>query len=1038
MSEKEKLKKLIAEYEKFRSSSQESDISEATIRSWIHKLLEIFGWDTADTSQVIQEKKLSPHEQKKLISINSTSSRPDYKLLANGKVATFLDAKNITVKLISDKSSAFQIKSYGWSSGSPCAFLTNFDELSIHDTTYEPNKEQNADYGRVYFKIDEYLDNFEIIEKHLSRKNVLLGELTALYEDASKSKRRIKKQAVDESFANKLSSFRVSLATNVLEKNPEIIRNDIERLSYIVQMLINRIIFIRVCEARYIEEDGLLLSFQKEGFWKNFKHSSYNDFYENYDGPLFLRNNILHDIAISDQVFDELLQELYYPSPYRFDVIPTSLLSDVYEIFLANRLVLKDGIIIEELKIEYSKSTGVVSTPQYLVQDLIKRTASREVFLKKNMDEFFDTKFLDFACGSGAFIIELFDYLQSILVESYLNNPSEKYEKYFFIQGNKATMTVDGKRALISNCIHGIDIDEGAVEVARMSLALKIIDDIEFHEDYKALGIKGYQILNKVGANIKYGNTLVSSDIKKEFPKISNKKNLSQLEALNIFDWECNEYGFGIIFDNNKGFDFIIGNPPYVEAKHITDKFPFMYDYLKSQYETFALGKVDLSIPFIERGVQLLNKKGKLGVIIQNRFFKADYGDCIRNFITERKYLSQVINFTNTDLFKGRTTYVSSIILDIQGTETICYSNIGGDVSKMPFILQALPSSEDHSDEFNCVSLDVINNETWSFESIELLKIKKQIAKNNIPYGKFGSIGVGIQVLLVSVYHITVTEVDENLGIIKGTSRVDKNIEIEIEACRSLVPNKKLFSFKKDQNETYAIFPYDIVDEKKSPILFDDFQKRFPLAAKYLKKHRKIIKEEIKDNKYERNDSQKWHLYTRESHIEKNYSKILIPMTANDVFASVTQSDFIYCDNSNVNFAVIPEKTEENLYAVAGIFNSTTFSVLARATANKQRGGYYKLNKQFIMPVLFPAKIFSKNKPLVKKIASLGKLIEELQSQYEYSTPRQQIQIKKELIEKWDKLDVAVYKAYELTKEQQKYFINEGRNVNRVQVLDSI
>ena len=1035
MSEKAKLKKLITEYKEFRTNSEESDISEATIRSWIHKLLEIFGWDTADTAQVIQEKKLSKQEQDKLTSINSTSTRPDYKLIANGKVATFLDAKNITVPLETDRKASFQIKSYGWSAGSPCAFLTNFDELSIHDTTYEPNKEQNANVGRLYFKLDEYLDNFEIIEKHLSRKNILSGELTALYEDPSKSNKRIKKQSVDEAFANKLSSFRISLATDILENNPKIINNDIERLSYIVQMLINRIIFIRVCEARYIEKDELLKSFQKEGFWKKFKDSSYNDFYESYDGPLFLRNKILHDIDISDHVFGELIDDLYYPSPYRFDVIPTSLLSNIYEIFLAKRLVLNNGIIIEELKSEYSKTNGVVSTPQYLVQDLIKRTVSRKLFLEKDMDEFFDTKFLDFACGSGAFIIELFDYLQSILIESNLNHPNKKYEKYFFVQDGNATMTVDGKRALISNCIHGIDVDEGAVEVARMSLALKIIDDMEFCENYKALGIKGYQILNKVGSNIKYGNTLISSDIKKKFPKISNKKNLPQLEALNIFDWECNEYGFWDIFDKNKGFDFIVGNPPYVEAKHITDDFPFMYDYLKSQYETFALGKVDLSIPFIERGVQLLNSEGKLGVIIQNRFFKAIYGDYIRNFITKRKYLSQVINFINTDLFKGRTTYISSIILDKKGTDTVCYTNVGGDISKMPSVLQLLPSSEENAGEFKCVSLDSMNNKTWSFETMGLLNIKEQIAKNNIPFGEFASIGVGIQVLLVSVYRITVIEIDEKLGIIKGFSKVDQNIELEIGACRSLVHAKKLFPFSKDQNKTYAIFPYDVINEKKYPILFDDFQERFPLAAKYLKNHKKKLKEGVRQFN---NDSQRWHLYTRESHLEKNFSKVLIPMTANDVFASVTQSDFIYCDNSNVNFAVIPEKTEENLYAVAGIFNSTIFSVLARATANKQRGGYYKLNKQFIMPVLFPAKIFSTNKTLVKKIASLGKLIEELQSQYEYSTPKKQVQIKKELIEKWEKLDISVYKAYGLTLEQQKYFVNEGRNVNRVKVLDSI
>ena len=50
-------------------------------------------------------------------------------------------------------------------------------------------------------------------------------------------------------------------------------------------------------------------------------------------------------------------------------------------------------------------------------------------------------------------------------------------------------------------------------------------------------------------------------------------------------------------------------------------------------------------------------------------------------------------------------------------------------------------------------------------------------------------------------------------------------------------------------------------------------------------------------DKYKQNYSQKWHLYTRESHLERNYPKVLIPMTANDVYASVTLNDFYYCDN---------------------------------------------------------------------------------------------------------------------------------------------
>lgn len=141
----------------------------------------------------------------------------------------------------------------------------------------------------------------------------------------------------------------------------------------------------------------------------------------------------MQKLIIPDEVFEELLYLFYYPSPYKFDVIPTTLFSNIYEIFLAKRLEFKDGILIEEIKPEYSKTNGVVSTPQFLVKDLIKRTIIKSEILKYNLSEIWDLKVLDFACGSGAFIVELFDYLQSILIEKYLIDDDNKNTKNIFI-----------------------------------------------------------------------------------------------------------------------------------------------------------------------------------------------------------------------------------------------------------------------------------------------------------------------------------------------------------------------------------------------------------------------------------------------------------------------------------------------------------------------------------------------------------------------------------------------------------------------------
>ncbi|MCF6340343.1 MAG: N-6 DNA methylase [Sulfurimonas sp.] len=1030
---KKALENLLGEYKDFRLISDDSDISEQTIRSWIHDFLAIFGWDTKDTSSIIQEKQLLKKEKEKLKEINSTSNRPDYKLLVDGKAITFLDTKNIDVDISQSKKSAFQIKSYGWSISAPCAFITNFDEFAIYDTTYKPDISQEVNFGRIYLKIDEYIERFEIIDKHLFKENINSGLLNKLYSDDSGMRQKIPKISTDIAFAENLSSFRLSLGNAILLSNKKMINDNIELLSYLVQMIINRIIFIRVCEARDIEKDGLLLDFKEKGFWKTFRHSSYNDFFEHYDGPLFDRDSRLDKIIIPDEIFDELLQLFYYPSPYKFDVIPTTLFSNIYEIFLAKRLEFDNGKLVEKIKQEYSKTNGVVSTPQYLVQDLIKRTIVKSELLKCSIKEIFEIKILDFACGSGAFIVEIFDYLQLILLEKYIADKNQDYQDYFHFDKDKIALTIVGKRKLISSCIHGIDIDVEAVEVARMSLALKVIDDLDEHEDYKSLGVYGYQILNMIGENIEYGNTLVSNDIFKRYPKIKNKKNIRQYSLLNCFDW--GEDGFEDVFNKRSGFDYIIGNPPYVEAKHMTKDMPIMHQYLKETYQSAKKGKIDLLIPFIERGISLLNENGRMGVVIQNRFFKSEYGEGIRNFTTTNKVLSEVITFNATNIFKDRITYISSMIFDRQEAETIYYKTINDDIYSLPARLKSIPSSREYKDGFKVIGSSTIGSGPWMFESPELLAMMDELKKYNKPFGEYAKIRVGIQVLWTKAYHIKVSDVDDEKGILKGKSGLDENIEIEIEACRSLVPNERFYSFRKDVYDTYAIFPYDIVDGKKEAILFDDFCKRFPLAGKYLKKHKANIKRNITQvNK----NNQKWHLYTRESHLEENYSKILIPMTANDLYASVTTSDYYYCDNSNVNYADIPEKTNDNLYAVAAIFNSTIFSVFARAIANKQQNGYFKLNKQYIEPVLFPAHIFKNNKKIVKDLAKVGIQIETEQEEYQYMLPHQQKRAKRNLKKLWEQIDLLTVKAYKLTKVQEDYFLRQGRNIDRVNILDEV
>jgi hypothetical protein len=159
-------------------------------------------------------------------------------------------------------------------------------------------------------------------------------------------------------------------------------------------------------------------------------------------------------------------------------------------------------------------------------------------------------------------------------------------------------------------------------------------------------------------------------------------------------------------------------------------------------------------------------------------------------------------------------------------------------------------------------------------------------------------------------------------------------------------------------------------------------------------------------------------------------------MTALDTFASLTFSDKTYCDNANVFFIDTPDKDENTLYALSAIINSIVYSVLARSIANPQTNGYFKFNKQFLEPVPFPLQNFTANAALKTQLARVAKRIVELQNRFKSSSPTQQRTIVRLLSTQWNLLDELCYKFYGLNDTEKAFFIDRGRNVDRIEILN--
>ena len=981
---KDKLKALVERYQTAKDKGQLENASEATMRTWIDELLSVFGWNVQDTHQVLTERTLDKEERQKLKAIGSTNVRPDYTLV-NGKVPlAFVDAKSLDVNIETSKDVAFQIRSYGWSIGAPFSIVTNFEQLAVYDCSYMPRINDDASYARrFYATADQFVEKFDTIDTFLSRSNVLAGNVKFVQQ---------KGNALDENFSKMLGEARIAFAKAIIKSN-EI--ESVGVLSYYVQTIINRILFIRVCESRGLEVDGLLNKFAQSNFWEEFKNSSYGDFYDHYDGPMFKKIPSLQSLQIDNAVFESFLANLYYPSPYRFDVIPLKTLSDIYDLFLGYQLVVDGSSVTDELKAEFKKSNGAVTTPELLVNQVIECTIPFNTIDNLTIEQIFDLKIIDIACGSGVFLVGAYDYLVKQIEKKLERKQGCDAELYADL--DYPVLNINGRRKLINNCIYGVDINPEAVEVSKMSLCLRLIDNYS-PEDFNAVGLLGSQILKGIGANIRCGNTLVGTDIEQHFPSISD--NMRELQETNAFDWETS---FPAVFENG-GFDFVVGNPPYVEVKNYNVGLPHMAAYIKKLYSSSKNGKIDLAIPFIEKGVNLLNANGRLGFIVQKRFFKTEYGKGIRELLTTQKLLNGVHDYEETDLFAGRLTYVAIVVCDNNRANNshVWYYN-------------------SYSNNTMLLSADTLSGTPWNFENAQMNALRLRLTKSLGTLEDVCNVKVGVQVLWNDAFQIHVDKIEN--GLIYGHSVIDENIVIEKEACKPLLCNEHFAPLTKRDYTTYALFPYDVTDDGEvTELSINDVKERYPRAYNYLSKHKTLITSKVqtlpeKNNTY--NAAEHWHLFTRANNHGAVYKKLAVPMTAQYPQAAVITDSHVYCDNANMFFVQVPDMTEEKLYALSAIINSTIFCAFARSIANPQQGGYYKFNKQFLNPVPVPKDAFVECNPQIKKLAKLAKRIENTNQQIRTSIGGQTTGLENSLKSLWLELDKICDKLYGLTIEEK-------------------
>lgn len=220
-------------------------------REFLDPFFEALGWDVANKQGLAEQYKDVIHED--AIKVGEQTKAPDYSFRVGGQRKFFVEAKKPSVSIKEDIGPAYQVRRYSWSAKLPLAILSDFEELSVYDCRQKPKPADKASVGRVaFYTYDQYLEKFDEIYDLFSKEAVLKGAFDKFARADAKKKGTTE---VDKEFLKDIEHWRELLAKSIALRNDKLSNDD---LNYAVQTIIDRIIFLRICEDRNLEEYGTL------------------------------------------------------------------------------------------------------------------------------------------------------------------------------------------------------------------------------------------------------------------------------------------------------------------------------------------------------------------------------------------------------------------------------------------------------------------------------------------------------------------------------------------------------------------------------------------------------------------------------------------------------------------------------------------------------------------------------------------------------------------------------------------------------------
>ncbi|MGA7701369.1 MAG: Eco57I restriction-modification methylase domain-containing protein [Thermoguttaceae bacterium] len=514
----------------------------------------------------------------------------------------------------------------------------------------------------------------------------------------------------------------------------------------------------------------------------------------------------------------------------------------------------------------------------------------------------------------------------------------------------------------MTTCIHGVDIDQQAVEVTVMSLYLKMLEG-KLPANWQRDWLEN-QLLPTLDNNVLCGNSLIDSA---DFDRwvIDTHGGLFPPDddirfRMNRFDWASRTRGFGWALDSEaeqetgrRGFDCIIGNPPYIRVQELNKWAPDECAFYKWRYKSAAKGNYDIYVVFVQRCLELLAPDGLLGYIMPHKFWQAKYGEGLRKIIADGKHLRSMVDFGDQQVFQGATTYTAVHLLCASPTDTpIRYAKVL-DLSDGEAQCRSIDAGKTAAGTMAFRAAREMPSAGWAFVDASQSEFLNCLIAQGPTLGDYAAkVFVGLQTSADKVFIL------ERRGSRFFSDDLQTEVDIEPTFLHPLLKGSvHMKRWVPRASEQVVLFPYARNDAAFRLVAEKKMRKDGPKTWTYLERCRPSL------GKRERGtyEGSEWYGYVYPKNLSSmSLPKILTPSLAQRGEYSFDGTGNLFFVGSGGGggggYGILLHQPEMYEY-VLGLLNSALLNWFVQKITTPFHSGWFAYNKQFIeqIPIKIPA-----------------------------------------------------------------------------------